>query len=60
MALRWHGKESRWGERVKVNIPIQVSADAFAGAVPKRAQWSLFEAVKPRSAQRIAASQPAV
>jgi hypothetical protein len=32
MALRWHGKESRWGERVKVNIPIQVSADAYAGA----------------------------
>jgi hypothetical protein len=32
MAFRWHGKESRWGERVKVNIPIQVSADAFAGA----------------------------
>ena len=32
MAQRWHGKESRWGERVKVNIPVQVSADALAGA----------------------------
>jgi hypothetical protein len=32
MAHRWHGKESRWGERVTVNIPVQVSADAFAGA----------------------------
>jgi hypothetical protein len=32
MAHRWHGKESRWGERVKVNIPVQVSADTFAGA----------------------------
>ena len=32
MAHRWHGKEGRWGERVKVNIPVQVSADALAGA----------------------------
>jgi hypothetical protein len=32
MAHRWHGKESRWGDRVNVNIPIQVSADALAGA----------------------------
>jgi hypothetical protein len=32
MAHQWHGKESRWGERVTVNIPVQVSADAFAGA----------------------------
>src|ERR1700692_348958 len=32
MAHRWHGKESRWGERVKVNIPVQVSAEAFVGA----------------------------
>ena len=32
MAHRWHGKEGRWGERVKVNIPVQVSADAFTGA----------------------------
>ena len=30
MAQQWHGKEGRWGERVKVNIPVQVSADAFA------------------------------
>jgi hypothetical protein len=32
MANRWHGKEGRWGERVKVNIPVQVSADTLAGA----------------------------
>jgi hypothetical protein len=33
MAHRWHGKEGRWGERVKVNIPpVQVSAGALAGA----------------------------
>jgi hypothetical protein len=32
MAHRWHGKESRWGERVNVNIPVQVSADALGGA----------------------------
>jgi hypothetical protein len=32
MAHRWHGKEGRWGERVKVNIPVQVLADAFAVA----------------------------
>ena len=32
MAHRWHGKESRWGERVNVNIPVQVSADALDGA----------------------------
>ena len=31
MANRWHGKEGRWGERVKVNIPVQVSADTLAG-----------------------------
>jgi hypothetical protein len=24
MAHYWHGKESRWGDRVKVNIPVQV------------------------------------
>jgi hypothetical protein len=32
MAHRWQGKEGRWGERVKVNIPVQVWADALAGA----------------------------
>jgi hypothetical protein len=32
MAHRWHGKEGRWGERVKVNIPVRVSAEAFVGA----------------------------
>src|ERR1700674_1353735 len=32
MAHRWHGKESRWGDRVNVNIPVQVSADTLACA----------------------------
>jgi hypothetical protein len=32
MQKRWQGKESRWGDRVRVNIPVQVSAKALAGA----------------------------
>jgi PilZ domain len=32
MDKRWHGKDSRWGDRVRVNIPVQVSANALAGA----------------------------
>jgi hypothetical protein len=28
MDKRWHGNESRWGDRVRVNIPVQVSANA--------------------------------
>ena len=31
MEKRWHGKEGRWGDRVRVNIPVQVSANAEAG-----------------------------
>jgi hypothetical protein len=31
MAHYW-GKESRWGDRVEVNIPVRLSADAIAGA----------------------------
>jgi hypothetical protein len=31
MGHRYHGNESRWGDRVNVNIPVQVSADALAG-----------------------------
>jgi hypothetical protein len=30
MDKRWHGKDSRWGDRVRVNIPVQVSADALS------------------------------
>jgi PilZ domain len=26
----WHGKDSRWGDRVRVNIPVQVSANALS------------------------------
>jgi hypothetical protein len=33
MANRWLREESRWGDRVKVNIPVHVSASAAAGAV---------------------------
>jgi hypothetical protein len=29
MDKRWHGKESRWGDRVRVNIPVQVSVNAL-------------------------------
>src|ERR1700733_14047158 len=32
MAHRWHGKESRWGDRVNVNIPVQVSEDTLPRA----------------------------
>jgi hypothetical protein len=32
MAPRWHGKEARWGDRVKVNISVELSADSLAGA----------------------------
>jgi PilZ domain len=32
MDTRWHGKHSRWGDRVRVNIPVQVSASALTGA----------------------------
>jgi hypothetical protein len=30
MDKRWHGKESRWGDRVRVNVPVQVSANALS------------------------------
>jgi PilZ domain-containing protein len=30
MEKRWHGKESRWGDRVRVNIQVQVSANAVS------------------------------
>lgn len=32
MAHQWHGKESRWGDRVKIHIPVQVSSDAVSRA----------------------------
>jgi hypothetical protein len=31
MAYQWNGSEHRWGERVRVNIPVQVSAQPLAG-----------------------------
>jgi PilZ domain len=30
MANRWHGRDTRSGERVNVNIPVQLSAGALA------------------------------
>jgi hypothetical protein len=30
MEKNWYGSESRWGERVRVNIPVQVSANALS------------------------------
>jgi PilZ domain len=32
MENSWHGKESRWGDRVLVNIPVQVSVNALTDA----------------------------
>jgi hypothetical protein len=32
MDKRWHGKDSRWGDRIRVNIPVQVSAGSLTGA----------------------------
>jgi hypothetical protein len=32
MEKRWHGKEGRWGDRVRVDIQVKVSANALAGA----------------------------
>jgi hypothetical protein len=32
MEKRWHGKEGRWGDRVRVNIPVRVSANAVTSA----------------------------
>lgn len=32
MKNRWHGKESRWGDRVRVDIPVRVSASPLTGA----------------------------
>jgi len=45
MAHRWHGKESRWGDRTNVNIPVQVSADAFSRADGYIANLSLSGAL---------------
>jgi hypothetical protein len=32
MEKRWHGKEGRWGDRVRVNIPVRVSVNAVTSA----------------------------
>jgi hypothetical protein len=32
MARGWHGNESRWGDRVNVNVPVKLWADTLAGA----------------------------
>jgi len=30
MEKRWHGEESRWGNRVRVNIPVHVSGNELS------------------------------
>jgi hypothetical protein len=45
MAQHWQGKESRWGDRVSVNIPVQVSADAFSLAEGRIENLSLSGAL---------------
>jgi hypothetical protein len=32
MEISWQGKESRWGDRVRVNIPVQVSVNVLRDA----------------------------
>ncbi len=32
MDKRWRGKDCRWGDRVRVNIPVRVSASALSSA----------------------------
>lgn len=32
MEKRWRGKEGRWGDRVRVNIPVEVSGNAMTSA----------------------------
>ena len=32
MNKRWQGKESRWGDRVPVNIPVRVSVNSVTSA----------------------------
>jgi len=31
MEKRWHGTEGRWGNRVRVNIPVNISANGLSG-----------------------------
>jgi hypothetical protein len=45
MAHRWHGKESRWGERVNVNVPVQLWAGTVAGAEACMSNLSLSGAL---------------
>jgi hypothetical protein len=33
MDKRWHGNEGRWGDRVRVNIPVEMSTNTVASAV---------------------------
>jgi PilZ domain len=32
MEKRWQGKDSRWGDRVRVDIPVQISVNALTDA----------------------------
>jgi hypothetical protein len=45
MEKRWQGKESRWGDRVRVDIPIQVSVNTLTGADARMQNLSLSGAL---------------
>ena len=45
MARRWDGKESRWGERFLVDIPVEVSVTDLTGAAGRMKNLSLSGAL---------------
>jgi hypothetical protein len=45
MTHRWHGKESRWGDRVNVNVPVQLWAGNLPGAAGCMSNLSLSGAL---------------
>jgi len=45
MVNRWHGEESRWGDHVKVNVPVQLWANAVVGAAGCMSNLSLSGAL---------------
>jgi hypothetical protein len=45
MDKRWHGKESRWGERSLVNVPVEISANGLTSMVGRLKNLSLSGAL---------------
>jgi hypothetical protein len=45
MDKRWRGKESRWGERVQVNVPVEVSGNGLTSVVGSLRNLSLSGAL---------------